>query len=390
VPQGSRCLPLLRVLLIWLSASVVLTGAGGCQAFGQTKIVHILGWSDYIDPRVFESFWTETGIKATYDSFSSEDALEKELSAVNEFDVAIVPARLLQSEIVAGRLQKFDKGRLSNSANLWPEIVALAAAYDPGNQYAIPYMWFTAGFAYNAADVREISGNAPAGATSDASAAPGAPSPFDSWAMLFRPENLKKFSSCGVEVFDSPNDLFPIALRYLGLNPTSVRPSDIKHAADLLSSIRRSIKKFEPAGYADALVDGDICVAIGSSLEGLQARERARAAANGIDIGYAIPKEGAPAFLDTLVIPKNAQHPDEAYALIDFLLRPRVAAANSNYAHLANSVLASKPLIDKNISSNPSVYPDATVMQRLFAPRNYDGPTQKIIDREWERVKSGK
>jgi putrescine transport system substrate-binding protein len=213
---------------------------------------------------------------------------------------------------------------------------------------------------------------------------------FDSWNILFKPENLKKFSSCGVDILDSPEDVFAIMLQYLRLDPASIHQTDLKRAADLLSSIRRYVRKFESSEYADALANGDICLAVGYSGDSFRARDRAREAENGIKIDYAIPKEGAPILLDNLVIPKDAPHVEEAYAFIDFLLRPEIAARNTNFTHLANGVLASKSAIDKNISVNESIYPDAAVMQRLFAPGKHDLATQKTIAREWERIKMGK
>jgi putrescine transport system substrate-binding protein len=184
--------------------------------------------------------------------------------------------------------------------------------------------------------------------------------------------------------------VFAIMLQYLRLDPASIHQTDLKRAADLLSSIRRYVRKFESSEYADALANGDICLAVGYSGDSFRARDRAREAENGIKIDYAIPKEGAPILLDNLVIPKDAPHVEEAYAFIDFLLRPEIAARNTNFTHLANGVLASKSAIDKNISGNESIYPDAAVMQRLFAPGKHDLATQKTIAREWERIKMGK
>lgn len=359
-------------------------------AFGE-GVVHIFGWGDYIDPKVIEDFTKETGIKVTYDVYDSDESLELRLKGGNTgFDVVIVPGRVLRRQIAANIYLKLDKSRLPNSKGLWPEVMERLAVYDPGNQYAVNYLWFTAGIAYNAGKAGEITGAAPADAPIDTSSAPPAAGLFDSWSILFKPENLKQFSGCGIDILDSPDDLFAIALHYLRLDPASNRQSDLKRAADLLSGIRRDVKKFESSEYPDALANGDICLAVGYSGESFRARDRAREAENGIEIGYALPREGAPILFDNLAIPKDALHVEEAYAFIDFLLRPPIAARNTNFTHLANGVLASKSAVDKTISGNPSIYPDPGVMQRLFATPNYDLAGEKFIAREWAQIKGGK
>jgi putrescine transport system substrate-binding protein len=381
----------MRVLRIAVCAFGLRMSGVLLPAFGQGGSVNVYGWSDYVDPKVIEDFTKETGIKVTYDTYNSDETLEARLQdGKTGYDIVIVSGRLLHNQIAAGLYLRLDKSRLPNSKTLWPEIMARLAVHDPGNQYAVNYMWFTAGIAYNVVKAKELAGDAPSNATLAAAAAPLPAPMFDSWNIVFKPENLKKFSSCGVDVLDSPEDLFAIALQYLRLDPASIRQTDLKRAADLLSGIRRNVTKFESAEYADALADGDICLAVGYSGYSFDARDRAREAENGIEIDYAIPKEGAPILLDNLAIPKDAPHVAEAYAFIDFLLRPGIAARNTNFTHLANGVLASKSAIDKNISDNRSIYPDDAVMQRLFAPGNHDLATQKAIAREWARIKMDK
>ncbi|MGH6853004.1 MAG: extracellular solute-binding protein, partial [Methylocella sp.] len=149
-------------------------------------------------------------------------------------------------------------------------------------------------------------------------------------------------------------------------------------------------KKFASAGFADALANGNICLGVGYSGDSFRARDQALEADNGIEIDYAIPKEGTLMSLDNLAIPRDAPHVEEAYAFIDFLLRPAIAARDTNFTHLANGVLASKSSIGKDIVENKSIYPDAATMQRLFAVANHDPAARKAIIREWARIKTGK
>jgi putrescine transport system substrate-binding protein len=344
-------------------------------AFGQQKAVNVFGWGDYIDPKVIEDFTKETGIKAAYDAYDSNEAFEARLLTGNtDFDVVIVSGSVLQRQIAAGLYQKLDKTKLPNSKNLWPDVMARLGVYDPGNQTAVNYMWFTAGIAYNVEKAKELLGDAS----------------LNSWDILFKPGNLKKFAGCGITVLDNGEDLFAIALNYLRADPASMRQNDLKRAAELLSGMRRDVKKFDSAGIADALANGDVCLGVGYSGDSFRARDRAREADNGIDIDYTIPKEGTFMSLDNLAIPKDAPHVEEAYALIDFLLRPAIAARNTNFTHLANGVLASKSSIGKDIAENKSIYPDAATMLRLFAVANHDPAARKTIIREWARIKTGK
>ena len=211
---------------------------------------------------------------------------------------------------------------------------------------------------------------------------------------MFKPEDLKNFLKCGVGVLDSPEDLFAIAWQYLWSDwrvvPAADRQTNLKRAVNLFSGILDGVKKYNSSSYADALAKGSICLAIGYSTDSLRARDQAQEAQNGIEINYMIPKEGAPIFLDNLAIPKNAPHVDAAYALIDFFLRPEIAAQNTNYIGAANGVFASKQFVDKKISGNTSIYPDAELMRRLFVPESNDSATQTAITREWARVKIGK
>ena len=346
-------------------------------AWAQERVVNVYNWSDYIDPKVLEDFTRETGIKVVYDTYDSNEVLETRLLAGKTgYDVVVPSGTFLQRQIAAALYQKLDKAKLPHAQGLWPEVMARLAVYDPGNLYAVNYMWFTTGIAYNVDKAKERLGDSLSG--------------LDSWDIVFKPENLKKFADCGVYVLDSPEDLFTIALRYLQLDPNSKKPADLKRAAALLAAMRPYVKKYHSSEYINALANGDICLAIGWSGDTFQARNRAHESANGVEIAYVVPKEGTLMSLDSLAILKDAPHVEEAYAFIDFLLRPEIAARNTNATNFANGVLASRPFIAKDIIDNKSIYPDDALMARLFTVTTYDQPTQKYVTREWTRIKTGK
>jgi len=364
--------PIMRALAIVLSALALCAPAA---AQGE-RVVNFYNWSDYIDPAVLEDFSRETGIKVKYDTFDSNDMLETKLLAGRTgYDLVVPTGYFLARQIKAGVFRQLDKGKLPNLANAWDEIARRLAIYDPGNQYAVNYMWGTTGIGYNVAKMRERLG-------------PDAR--IDSWDVVFRPEILAKFKDCGVHMLDSSDDVFAAALRYLKLDPNSKAPGDLDKAAELLMAVRASVRKFHSSEYLNALASGEICLVLGYSGDIKQAQKRAAEAKNGIEIGYAIPKEGAQLWFDNLAIPKDAKNVAEAHALIDFLLRPQIAARNSNVISYANGNAGSRPFLDPAIADDKTVYPDQATMAHLYTIMAHDQQIQRLMNRLWTRVKTGR
>jgi putrescine transport system substrate-binding protein len=361
-----------RRVAIALAAAVALLA----PAYAQERVVNFYNWSNYMAPGVLEDFTKETGIKVVYDTFDANETLETRLLAGKSgYDVVVPTAYFLQRQITAHVFQKLDKSRLANLANAWPVVTQRLATYDPGNLYAANYMWGTTGIGYNVKVAQKILG-------------PDAK--IDSWDIVFKPENLAKFKDCGVHMLDSADDIFPAALGYLGLDPNSTRPADLEKAADLVAKVRPSVRKFHSSEYLSALATGEICLVVGWSGDIMQARSRAAEAKSDVEIGYAIPKEGAQMFFDNLAIPSDAPHVAEAYELINYLYRPEVAAKNSDFLSYANGNLASQKLIDPRILQDKNIYPDEATLQKLFVITARDPATQRVINRLWTRVKTGR
>jgi putrescine transport system substrate-binding protein len=353
-----------------LGAAALLTPAAAAE-----RVVNFYNWSDYIDPSVLPAFTQETGIAVKYDTFDSNDILEtKLLAGKSGFDVVVPTAYFLQRQIAAGVFQKLDKSQLPNLANAWDEIARRLAFYDPGNQYAVNYMWGTTGIGYNA---------------KNAATALGENGRIDSWDVIFRPEIIAKFKDCGVHILDSSDDVFSAALHYLGLDPNSSKPAELEKAADLVQKIRPSVRKFHSSEYLNAMASGEICLVLGFSGDIKQAQKRAAEAKNGVEVGYAIPKEGAQLWFDNLAIPKDAGHVAEAHALINYLMRPEVAAKNTNFVAYANGNAASRAFIDKAILDDGGVYPDEATMAKLYTISAHDQKTQRLMNRLWTKVKTG-
>src|SRR6478736_4224486 len=346
------------------------------SARAEERTVNFYNWSNYMAPGVLEDFTKETGIKVDYDTFDANETLETRLLAGKSgYDVVVPSAYFLQRQITAHVFQKLDKSKLPNLANAWSVAVQRLATYDPGNLYAANYMWGTTGIGYNVKAVQNIL---------------GPEARIDSWDIVFKPENLAKFKDCGVHMLDSAEDIFPAALSYLGLDPNSTKQADLEKAADLVGKITPYVRKFHSSEYLSALATGEICLVVGWSGDIMQARSRAAEAKTGIEIGYAIPREGAQMFFDNLAIPADASHVAEAYELINYLYRPEIAARNSDFLSYANGNLASQKLIDLKILDDKNIYPDEATMKKLFVVTARDPATQRIINRLWTRVKTGR
>src|SRR5215813_9400445 len=366
MPRSAACLMALGLALHAPAAAPAQT----------ERVVNVYNWSDYIDPAVIEAFTKETGIKVRYDTFDANETLEtKLLAGKSGYDVVVPTGYFLQRQIAAGVFQKLDKSKLPNLKNAWPEIATRLAFYDPGNQYAVNYMWGTTGIGYNVKKMHEVLGGS---------------ATIDSWDVVFTPEQLAKFKGCGIHMLDSVDDIVPAALQYLGLDPNSTQQKDLDRAAELIAKIRPSVRKFHSSEYINALTSGEICFVVGWSGDIKQAQKRAAEAKNGVVIAYAIPREGAQMWFDNLAIPKDAKNVAEAYEFIDYLQRPEVAAKNTNFISYANGNLASQKFIDKAILDDKTIYPDEATMARLYTINAHDSKTTRLMNRLWTKIKTGR
>ncbi|MGO4570670.1 polyamine ABC transporter substrate-binding protein [Microvirga sp. 2TAF3] len=361
--------------MIRFLVSAVLTLGLVTAAAAQQRTVNVYNWSDYIDPKALDEFTKATGIKVVYDTYDNNEIVEtKLLAGKSGYDIVVPSGPFLQRQIGAKVFQKLDKSKLPNLANLWPEISKRLAVFDPGNQYAVNYMWGTTGIGINVKKVRDILGDIP----------------LNTWDLVMKPELSSKLKACGIYMLDSPEDLFPGVLAYLGLNPDSKRNEDLTKAGDALFRVRGNIQKFHSSEYINALANGDICVAVGYSGDMIQARKRAEEAKNGVEIAYIIPREGALMWFDSFAIPADAKNVAEAHEFINFMLKPEIAAMNTNFVSYASGNLAAKQFVKPEILNDPGIYPDEATFKRLFTNTAYDDRSQRTVTRLWTRVKTGR
>ena len=374
----------MRALRPWALAAAILaiTACGGKPGAGdaaeaaapEEKAVNVLNWSDYIADSTIADFEKASGIKVTYDVFDSNEVLETKLLAGRSgYDIVVPTAPFLERQIKAGVFLPLDKSKLPNLKNMDPDLMQRVAAHDPGNQYSLIYLWGTIGLGYNPEQVKRALGT----------------DTIDSWAILLEPENAKKLAKCGIAVLDAPTDVYGSVAIYKGLDPNSEKAEDLEVVEEALAAVRPYIRYFHSSSYINDLAAGEICLALGWSGDVLQARDRGAAAAKPVTVKYAIPKEGAINYFDMLAIPADAPHPDNAHALLNFLMEPEVIAKITNKVRFANGNSASLPFVDESIRNDPNIYPGPEVRARLHPDLVESQEFSRDLNRAWTRIRSG-
>ena len=360
----------------FVALSLVAAMTVGSAVAQEEKVLHVYNWSDYIAEDTVASFEKETGIKVVYDVFDSNEVLEaKLLAGTTGFDVVVPSSDFLARQIQADVFASLDKSKLPNLVNMDPDIMKLLQDKDPDNAHSIPYLGGTTGIGFNPKKVAEVM---------------GPDFKMDSWDAVLKPENISKLSKCGVSFLNAPTEIFATTLHYMGKDPNSTSAADYKEAGKMLSALRPYITYFHSSQYINDLANGDICVAIGWSGDVMQAKARAEEAKNGVEVDYVIPKEGALIFYDMLAVPKDAKHPENAMAFINYLMKPDVIAKISNYVSYASGNKASLPLVDAAIRNNPNIYPKDEMKPKMFTLKVLPQKVNREITREWTKVKTGK
>ncbi|MHA6300199.1 polyamine ABC transporter substrate-binding protein [Devosia sp. CAU 1758] len=338
----------------------------------EEPVLNIYNWSDYIAEDTIANFEAETGIKVNYDVYDNNEIVDSKLLAGNSgYDIVVPSGNFLERQILAGLILPLDKSKLPNLGNLDPAVMATAAEQDPDNSHAVPYMINTIGLGYNVAKVTE---------------ALGPDADLESWDLLFKPEVVEKLAGCGVTVLDSPSEVMGIALHYLGLDPNSENEEDLAKAEELMNSIKPSLRYYHSSQYIDDLANGEVCLSLGYSGDIFIASD---SAAEGVEVNYLIPKEGAATLFDFLAIPADAPHPENAHAFINYILEPEVVAAITNYVFYANPNLPALEFVDDEVKSNPGIYPPAETIAKAFVMKAHSPDFEEVLTRTWTRIKTG-
>ncbi|MGX5727991.1 polyamine ABC transporter substrate-binding protein [Metapseudomonas otitidis] len=359
------------VLSLILAGSVSLAPHA---AIAGGEEVNIYNWTDYIAPTTLADFHKATSISINYDIFDSNETLEaKLLTGGSGYDVVVPSSHFLQRLTRAGVFAPLDRSLLPNYKNLDPSILKQLEKNDPGNVYAVAYLWGTGGLAYNPDKVKRELGT----------------DLIDSWSALFDPDIIQKLHHCGVAVMDSPDELYGAALHYLGKDVRDAKLVDYENATALIQKIRPYITYFHSSKFVSDLANGEICLAIANSGDGVQAMSLAKEANNGIRVTYVVPKEGGNLWFDVLAIPADSRHKKEAHAFINFLLEPENIAKITAYTGYANPTPSSQRFIPDELVQNPGVYPSGEVMRRLHVSTQPDAEYIRYVSRAWNGIKKG-
>lgn len=343
-------------------------------SYAAGKAVNIYNWADYIGETTLEDFEKATGIKPVYDTYSSSEEMEaKMLAGKTGYDVVDMSGNSMTRFIKTGVFQKLDRAKLPSWGNQDPEILKMLANWDAGNEHGLPYMWGTTGVTFNVDLVKERLPDAD----------------LESMDLIFKPELAAKLADCGISMLDSQQDIFRMALGYLGIDPQTEDVSQYQKVVDLYKQIRKHIRTFDSTNYLNAIPNKELCVVNSWSGDYATARNRAAEAGVEINLAYYIPKTGAPAWVDCMCIPSDAKNVDNAHAFLEFLLQPKVIAGCTNFINYANANLPAKEFVNPEILNDPAIYPNAETMKRLWIPKPLTEEQDRALTRAFTEIKSG-
>ena len=340
---------------------------------GQTpaSVVRVLNWPDYINPEVLENFEKETKIRVLHDVFDNS-AETKELlqQGSAQYDVMVQTGDQLRQIIeTANAVEPLDPARLPNAQYLDPAALNYTGDLDPGNAHSVPYLWGTVGIGVNKEKLAKIAPNVK----------------LDSLSLILDPAIAAEVSKCGIAIVDEPNDMIPALVAYVGGDIRNIGITDLETVWEALSAVSSYVKIVSVESYIDSFAEGKYCVVLGYSGDIFLARDTAAKNKTGT-IVYSVPKEGSLLWFDLLVIPGAAKNKEAAYKFLNYLMKPEVAAANTNFIQYANPISASAPFIDKELLNDPALYPPKSVLKRLAVQAPSGMIAENQIKRIWAKL----
>jgi putrescine transport system substrate-binding protein len=357
-----------------LGASATLAMPWVRPSWAQGGTVNVYNWADYIGETTLADFTAETGIEVVYDLYASAEEMQAKLLAGSTgYDVVLHSGQGLPRSIEAGVLQKIDRSKLTNWDNLDPGILKTFALYDPNYDYNVPYMWGSVGMTYNIDMVKERIPDAD----------------LESLDLIMKPEFAALLADCGISLLDSPNDIGYMILSYLGIDPNTAGPAEWAKLVEAVKPVREYIATFDNANYLTAIPNGELCAV--NNWSGDYGVAKARAAEAGIEmnLGYFVPKTGAPAWFDVWAVPADAPNVENAHLFLNYMLRPEVIAAATNFTGYGNVNKAATAFVDPAILADPAVYPNAEAIARLYTPLPQSIEQETDLNRAWTDIKTG-
>jgi putrescine transport system substrate-binding protein len=365
--------------LIGLALAGAALAAALPAAAGEPKVLNVYNWSDYIADDTLANFEKETGIKVRYDNYDSNEILHAKLIAGNTgYDIVVPGSHFAKQQIQAGLLQKLDRSKLTHWNNLDPALLKQLAAVDPGNQYLVDWMWGYVTVGINVPKVKAALGELPM--------------PENAWSLIFDPKYAARLKGCGINFLDSASEVLPVAMLYVGKPAYSKNAADYDAAAQMLSKVRPYVTRFSSSGYINDMAGGSLCAVMGYSGDINIARARALDANPKAPpaIEALIPKGGATLFFDTMAIPKDAKHVENAHLFINYILRPEVAAAITNKVFYANPNAASLKYVKKSVAENKTVFLQPADLEKMTPPDAVPQDIRRVQTRIFTNFKAGR
>jgi spermidine/putrescine transport system permease protein len=335
--------------LLLLLCPFALARPGG----GAGRELNLFIWSGYIAPETLRRFEQRMGVRVNVDLYDSNEALLAKVQAGNAgYDVLCPSNYIIEVLLRQDKLLPLDRRALPHFSNLDPRFLDLR--FDPGNRHSVPYFWGTAGIGYNRRRVGEV----------------------DSWSALWDPRYRGR-----VLMLDDPRETFGAALKRMGESLNATDTALLRRAQDMLIAQKPLVRAYNSSNYEDVLLSGDVWLAQGWN------GQFAKVMDQDPDLVYVVPREGSSLFLDSLVIPRGAPHPELAHAFIDFTLEAEVAAEICATMQYSTPNRAAFPLLPEALRRNSAVFPPDEVTARAELIEDI-GEAALLYDRLWTEVKT--
>jgi len=346
------------------------------SAPAEEKVLNIYNWPDYIPEGMVAAFEKETGIKVNYDTFETNEALNAKLVAGSTgYDIVVPGTAFSPAQVEAGFFQPMDRAKLKNYGNLDADIMAALTKADPGNKHLVPWAWGFTTIGINRTKVEKALGKTPM--------------PENAWDLVFKPEYTSKLKSCGIAYLDSPTEIIPPALHYIGKDPYSNDPADHKAAVDMLAKVRKDIRIFSST-MIDDVAGGKACAVVGWSGDINIAATRAKDNGSKDVIEALLPSTGGMIFFDSMAITKDAKHPGNAHAFIDFYLRAENAAQVSNEMSYPTGNKAALSKMKPEVAGNKTIFLEPAVAAKMVPPGKFTNEGRESMASAFTSFKKGK
>lgn len=345
------------------AAMILVIVAGGFFYSAQNHTsaaeqVIVYNWGEYIDPEVLDIFEEETGITVVYEEFETNESMYPKVQAgAVSYDVVCPSDYMIQRMIENNLLAEINFDNIPNLKNIGEQYLKQSQGFDPENKYSVPYCWGTVGILYNKTLVDD---------------------PVDSWSILWNEKYADQ-----ILMQNSVRDAFGIALKYLGYSLNSTDLDELQAAKELLMKQKPLVQAYVVDQVRDKMISNEASIGVIYSGEAIYTQSE------NPDLEYVIPKEGSNMWIDSWVIPKNAQNKENAEAFINFLCRPDIAKMNFDYITYSTPNTEARELIEDDAIRNSTIaFPDSSELERCETYNYLGTKFDNIYNELWREIKS--